>query len=121
MRGEHVQEPVDGDSALRGFTVGVTAHRRSAELAGMLESRGASTLVAHAIRSERAVSDETLRAATEDLLANPPDVVIVATSFGASTWLAAADSWGLGDDVRQVLRSRRVLARGPKTSGALWA
>lgn len=87
----------------------------------MLEARGARTVVAHAIRSVLAMPDEAVREATTDFIKEPPDAVIISTSFAARAWLAAADSWGIGDQLRDTLRSCRVLARGPKTHGALLA
>lgn len=110
-----------GDAPLRGFTIAVTAQRRSSELATMLSSRGAEVLVAHAIKLVPRPCTEVLRELTERCIDNPPDVLVATSSYAVTTWLAAADSWDMGDRLRSVLRECRILARGPKTSGALWA
>jgi uroporphyrinogen-III synthase len=63
-------------------------------------------------------ADEGVRAATERLVACPPDVVIAHTGLGMRSWLALADSHGLGDDLLAALAPAEVLARGPKAAGA---
>lgn len=104
---------------LNGFTVGVTAARRSAELAHLLERRGADVLSAPAIRIVPLADDSELVAATQTCIARPPDVTVVTTGIGFRGWMEAADEWDLGDALRMQLGSGRLVARGPKARGAI--
>ncbi|HET9257823.1 MAG TPA: uroporphyrinogen-III synthase, partial [Pseudonocardiaceae bacterium] len=67
---------------LAGFTVGVTAARRAAELGSLLQRRGAEVLHAPAIRIVPLADDTELHAATEQLISHPPDVVVITTGIG---------------------------------------
>ncbi len=106
---------------LTGFTVGITAARRAEEFAALLERRGAGVLHAAAIRIIPLVDDEQLRHATEAVLADPPDVMITTTGIGFRGWIEAADGWGLADELVGKLAGTRILARGPKATGAIRA
>lgn len=113
--------PDDRDRPLTGFTVGVTAARRAEEFAALLERRGAAVLHAPAIRIIPLVDDEELRHATESVVAEPPDIVVATTGIGFRGWIEAADGWGLADDLIDKLAGTRLLARGPKVTGAIRA
>jgi uroporphyrinogen-III synthase len=106
---------------LAGFTVGVTAARRAAELGALLERRGAEVLHAPAIRIVPLADDTELHAATEQLISYPPDIVVVTTGIGFRGWVEAADGWGLGEALIGALRRARLLSRGPKARGAVRA
>lgn len=106
-------------SSLTGFTVAITASRRVDEFAAMLQRRGAVVAAAAAIHMVPLADDERLRAATEDVIATPPDVLIATTGIGFRGWLAAAGTWGLAEQLLDALRSARVISRGPKATGAL--
>jgi uroporphyrinogen-III synthase len=106
---------------LAGFTVGVTAARRADELAALLERRGATVLQAPAIRIVPLADDTELRAATESLITAPVDFAVVTTAIGFRGWIEAAEGWGLGSDLLEVLGRAGVLARGPKAKGAVRA
>lgn len=106
---------------LAGFTVGVTAARRAEELGTLLERRGAEVLHAPAIRIVPLADDADLHAATEELIADPPDVVVVTTGIGFRGWVEAADGWGLAEALVTALRRATLLARGPKARGAVRA
>lgn len=103
---------------LTGFTIGVTADRRWEEQAEMLRRRGARVLHGPSIRTLPLGESDALRAATAAVIADPPDVVLLTTGLGTRGWFGAAESFGLGDDLRTALRDARVLARGPKSAGA---
>ncbi|MFZ0906000.1 MAG: uroporphyrinogen-III synthase [Mycobacterium sp.] len=109
---------VDAPS-LTGFTVAITASRRVDEFATMLRRRGADIVSAAAIQMVPLADDERLRAATEDVIATPPDILIATTGIGFRGWVEAAGSWGLADELLDALRSARVISRGPKATGAL--
>ncbi len=63
--------------------------------------------------------DAELRKVTGELLARPPHLVIGTTAVGLRGWFAAAEGWGMGAGLSEVLRGARLLARGPKVKGAL--
>ncbi len=111
----------DREQPLTGFTIGVTAARRADEFAALLERRGAAVLHAPAIRIIPLVDDDELRHATESVIADPPDIVVATTGIGFRGWVEAADGWGLADDLIDKLAGTRLLARGPKVTGAIRA
>ncbi|MET9572782.1 uroporphyrinogen-III synthase [Streptomyces virginiae] len=106
---------------LAGFTVGVTAARRADELIALLRRRGAAVLHAPALRIVPLADDTELLAATKELIARPPDVVVATTAIGFRGWVEAADGWGVGEELLATLRSTELLARGPKVKGAIRA
>jgi uroporphyrinogen-III synthase len=106
-------------SVLRGFTVGITADRRWDEQAALFERRGATVLHGPAIRTLPLGSDAPLRDATEALIRRPPAGLVANTGLGIRSWLSAAETWGLGEQLVGALRRARIYARGPKASGAV--
>jgi uroporphyrinogen-III synthase len=106
-------------SSLTGFTVAITASRRVDEFTAMLQRRGADIVAAAAMCMVPLPDDQRLRAATEDVIATPPDVLIATTGIGFRGWMEAAASWGLAEELLDALRSARVISRGPKATGAL--
>lgn len=104
---------------LDGFTVGITADRRADEQASLLERRGATVIHGPSIRTLPLGDDDGLRATTEAIIAEPPDVLIANTGLGVRSWFGAAESWDRGDALLDALRDTRVYARGPKASGAI--
>jgi uroporphyrinogen-III synthase len=104
---------------LRGFTVGITADRRWDEQAALFERRGASVMHGPSIRTLPLGSDDRLRAATEAVVATPPDALIANTGLGIRSWFSAAETWGLGEALTRALVGTRIYARGPKASGAI--
>jgi uroporphyrinogen-III synthase len=104
---------------LLGLRVGVTAARRREEQVRLLERRGAQVTCAAPVRTVGLHDDADLRAATRACLADPPDVVVATTGAGFRGWCEAADGWGLGERLAGVLRGCTILARGPKTIGAV--
>ncbi|MCX5391003.1 uroporphyrinogen-III synthase [Streptomyces sp. NBC_00094] len=106
---------------LAGFTVGVTAARRADELIALLRRRGAAVVHGPALRIVQLADDTELLAATKDLIAHAPDVVVATTAIGFRGWVEAADGWGYGEELLAVLREVELLARGPKVKGAVRA
>ena len=105
---------------LSGFRIGVTAARKVAEQVQLLERRGATVVWAPALSTDpHHVDDASLRAATEEVLRRPVDLFLATTGIGMRTWFAAADEWGLADRLVDALGSAEILARGPKSVGAL--
>lgn len=106
---------------LTGFRVAVTSARRAEELGTLLERRGATVTSAAAITMVPLPDDDALRAHTEALITTPPDIVIATTGIGLRGWIAAADGWGLANDLTAALGNARIVSRGPKATGALRA
>jgi uroporphyrinogen-III synthase len=104
---------------LDGFTVGITADRRSDEQASMFERRGATVVHGPAIRTLPLGDDEGLRSATVRVIDERPEVLIANTGLGIRSWFGAAESWDLGDELLDALRRTRIYARGPKAAGAV--
>jgi uroporphyrinogen-III synthase len=106
---------------LAGYRVAVTSARRARELCTVLRRHGATVASAPAITMIAMSDDGQLRSSTEALVDNPPDIVIVTTGVGLRGWLAAAGEWGLADRLTTALSHARILARGPKATGAIRA
>ncbi|GII79148.1 uroporphyrinogen-III synthase [Sphaerisporangium rufum] len=113
--------PETAPDALAGFTVGVTATRRSEEFAALLERRGARVVRAPAIRLVPLAEDADLLAATRECIAGPIDDVVVTTGVGFRGWIAAAEGWGMSAELAGRLSAARLLPRGPKARGAVRA
>lgn len=105
---------------LAGYRIGVTAARKLDEQATLLERRGAEVVRAPALSLDtHQVDDAQLRAATMEVLGRPVDLFLATTGIGMRTWFAAADDWGLLERLREHLQGAEILARGPKSVGAL--
>ncbi len=105
---------------LAGYRVGITSARKVEELTGLLERRGAAVESAPAMAIE-ARDDEALHAATRAVVESPPDLFVATTGLGLRRWFEAAAGWGLLEDLLGALRQGEVIARGPKSVGALRA
>jgi uroporphyrinogen-III synthase len=106
---------------LTGFRVAVTSARRADELSALLQRRGATVTSAAAITMVPLPDDDELRVNTKALIDVPPDVVIATTGIGFRGWVAAADGWGLANELIAALGKARIVSRGPKATGALRA
>lgn len=105
---------------LAGFRVGVTASRRAEEQITLLERRGAEVLHARALSENPTWIDEAaLEAATEQVIAEPIDIFLATTGIGMRSWFDAAERWGLLEPLVEALGRAEILARGPKSVGAL--
>jgi len=114
--------PVGDERGLAGFHIGVTAARKAEEQVEMLERRGAKVTWAPALSADpHRVDEVALREATERVLAGPIDIFIATTGVGMKAWFEACDDWGLVDALIQVISGAEILARGPKSVGALRA
>jgi uroporphyrinogen-III synthase len=111
---DHPEEP-----SLAGYRVAVTAARRARELCTMLRRHGAIVASAPAITMIAMPGDDQLRSSTQALIEAPPDIVIVTTGIGLRGWLAAAGAWGLAERLTATLSQARIVARGPKATGAV--
>ncbi|GAA4818163.1 uroporphyrinogen-III synthase [Nocardioides caeni] len=112
--------PPATDAPLAGFRIGVTAARKADEQIGLLERRGAEVVHAPALSVDpNRIDEEGLRAATEAVLAQPVDIFVATTGIGLKSWLTAAERWGLQERLLAHLGQAEILARGPKSVGAL--
>jgi uroporphyrinogen-III synthase len=110
------------DSApLTGYRIAVTSARRSEELCALLSRQGAEVCSAPAINMIALPDDDELHSNTKGLITRPPDILVAHTGIGFRGWLAAAEGWGLANQLIASLSSARILARGPKATGALRA
>jgi uroporphyrinogen-III synthase len=108
-----------GNGALDGFVVAITADRRWEEQAALLTRRGARIIHGPTIRTLPLNEGAELRTVTEGLIARPPTHLLANTGIGIRAWMAAADSWGLGDALSLTLENMRIFARGPKAAAAV--
>ena len=104
---------------LEGYTVGVTADRRWEDQAELLRRRGARVLHGPSIATQYLASDEALRLATKSVAAHPPDYLVATTGIGMRAWLEAAQAWGMEEALLDALGPARIVARGPKSAGAV--
>ncbi|MEO6629996.1 MAG: uroporphyrinogen-III synthase [Aquihabitans sp.] len=107
-----------GAPPLAGLTIGVTADRRAEEQAELLRRRGARVVMGPMVRTELLGADLVIPA-TRRAMAHHPEVVVLTTSLGVRSWIDAAESAGLAEDLIEVLAAADlVVARGPKALGA---
>lgn len=107
--------------SLSGYRIAVTSARRADELCTLLRRHGATVSAAPAIAKIDLTDDDELHRSTEELISNPPDILVVTTAIGFRGWIGAAEAWGLADDLIAALSGARIVARGPKAVGALRA
>lgn len=106
---------------LAGTRILVTAQRRSEELAGALERRGATVTVTPTLGVVADVDEQSLLEQTRGLIASGMDALVVTTAIGFRSWLDIATAAGLDDELLATLEHTRLIARGPKARGALQA
>ena len=107
---------------LAGFRIGVTAARKVDEQIALLERRGALVEWAPALSVQPdQIDDAEILAATEAVLAAPVDLFVATTGVGMRAWFDAAERWGVLPRLLDALGSAEILARGPKSVGALRA
>ncbi|MER7606515.1 uroporphyrinogen-III synthase [Nocardioides sp. NPDC127503] len=123
MAVQNAQEIYDADvdsGALSGFRVGVTAARKAEEQINLLERRGAHVVWAPALSVDpNRVDAGALRAVTEQIIGQKIDMFLATTGIGTRTWFDAAEEWGLLDRLLETLGGAEILARGPKSVGAI--
>lgn len=103
---------------LTGFTIGVTADRRSDEQIELLTRKGATVLHGPTIRTHPLAEESDLADATRAVIDEPPDVTLLSTGIGVRGWFEAAESLDLGEALLDSLRVGEVFARGKKAHGA---
>lgn len=104
---------------LAGCTIVVAADRRSGDLVSALERRGGQAYRAPALSIIPNEDDDVLIARTRELIASPPDIVVVTTGVGFRGWIDAAHENGLAEQLTVALSRAQFVARGPKAHGAI--
>ncbi|MGN6695878.1 MAG: uroporphyrinogen-III synthase [Aquihabitans sp.] len=105
--------------SLSGFTIAVTADRRSEEQASLIARRGGEVLHGPVIKTLPLGDEGETRTATQDLIARPPAVVVFSTALGVRGWFSAAAAMGLEEELFDALGDAEVVARGRKAVGAI--
>src|SRR6478672_13446975 len=98
-------------AVLTGCRVLVTARRRADELAGALEARGAVVAHVPTLSTLLPSDDSGLVSRTKDLIASPPQVVVVSSATALEEWLRVVRRAGLDDVLHGVLTRSRLVAR----------
>jgi uroporphyrinogen-III synthase len=106
---------------LAGYRVGITSARKVDELTALLERRGAEVEWAAALSIDPNRINDALEAATAAVLTAPVDMFVATTGIGIRSWFQAAASWGLLSGLVAALDGAEIIARGPKSVGALRA
>ena len=106
-------------AALAGCTILLPVDRRSGELSAALERHGAAVRLAPALTIIPHIDDEALIERSRELIANPPDVVVVTTGVGFRGWIEAVDEAGMLEEFLAAIRGAQIVARGPKARGAI--
>jgi uroporphyrinogen-III synthase len=104
---------------LTGFTIGVTADRRSEDQEVLFRRLGAEVIHGPTMRTLPLADEAALRQVTTELISRPPDYLVANTGLGVRTWIGAAQKWGLDEQLLGSLGQATILARGPKAAGAL--
>lgn len=99
--------------------VGITADRRWEEQADLFRRRGIDVLHGPTMRTIDLAADPRLRTVTEQVVADPPSLVVATTGAGMKAWFAAADAWGRRDRLLASLGRGVVVARGAKAASAV--
>ena len=103
---------------LAGHRIGITADRRADEQAELLRQVGAEVVVGPVLRTLPLADDQPLRDATDAVLRDPPQVVLMSTGIGMRSWLGAAEAWGSANALWDALDGALLFARGPKAFAA---
>ena len=107
---------------LDGYRVGITSSRKVDELTHLLQRRGAEVESAPALSiGTGRINEDDLRRATLEVLDERVDMFVATTGIGMRAWFDAVGSWGRLDELLAVLGGAEIIARGPKSVGALRA
>ncbi|GAA1045762.1 MULTISPECIES: uroporphyrinogen-III synthase [Rothia] len=107
------------DQLLADKTIAITASRRAEEQAGAFERHGARVLLAPTVRIVKTDDDAALAAETQQVLAHPPHVLLVATGHGLKSWLDATEKNGGAERLKEMLSDAQIYVRGAKGRGAV--
>jgi uroporphyrinogen-III synthase len=105
--------------SLAGLVVGITADRRAREQAELLRRMGAQTVHGPTINTFTVGNQERVLAATAEIVARPPELLLATTGIGMRSWMVMAETAGVDAALLQTLGRARIVARGPKAAGAV--
>jgi uroporphyrinogen-III synthase len=105
--------------ALEGLRIGVTSHRKGAELASALERRGAEVLVGPTIGGDVPVPVERILADTDTIVDARPSWLVASTGVGMRLWVTAAREHDRLEALRATAAAARCVTRGAKATGGL--
>jgi uroporphyrinogen-III synthase len=103
---------------LSGWSIAVTADRRSGEQIELLTRKGAHVVHGPLIRTHPLGVEADLASAIWSVIETPPEVTLLSTGIGVRAWIEAAESLDCAEPLLDALRRSEVLARGPKAHGA---
>lgn len=115
---ERVSQLCDQVRPLAGHRVGITGDRRSDEQAELLRRLGAEVVHGPVLRTLPLGDETPMRDATTALLDDPPTMLLVTTGIGLRSWLSAAETWGIADELVSLLGGVPIFVRGPKAHAA---
>lgn len=118
---ESVSPQAATTGVLTGKTIGITASRKAEDQAAAFERSGAQVLLAPTVRIVPVEDDAALLEVTEQVIANPPQALLVTTGYGLNGWLEAARARRLEADLLAALEGAEILVRGAKARGAVRA
>lgn len=107
------------ESALAGCTIVVAADRRAVEVADDLERRGAVVHRTPVPRLDDRENSAELRSMTEQVISEPPDLVVVTTGSGFRDWFEAAREQGRAAALQAALREACLVATGSRAHAAI--
>lgn len=102
----------DAVTPLRGFTVGVTTEWRWQDQAEVLGRLGARVVHGSVVGPMPLVRREALEAVVDELVGNPPAVVVLPTGTSLENWSAVGEHLGCEEALRRIGDAARVLV-GP--------
>ncbi len=111
--------PEEQAGNLRGLVVLALESRRATQMAGLIRRHGGSPLVAPSLREVAIEENREALAFLGELEARRVDAVILLTGVGTRTFVAAVANRCSRERVAELLRSCRLIARGPKPVAAL--
>lgn len=111
--------PDAGIAPLAGYCVAVASDRRKHALAELLEQHGARVVSVQAIRSVTQPDEALVRVATDEVLSQPCQELVVSSAFGLRSWFAAARRWGVADTLLSRFAQARLLARDARAADSL--
>ena len=106
-------------STLSGFSVLLTASRRTTEWSAAFTRLGAQVTISPTLSIEPLADVDAMIRATRRVIANPPEDLLVTTAIGWRGWIEAADAHGLEPELMETLTGVRIWARGAKVRGAV--
>jgi uroporphyrinogen-III synthase len=104
---------------MKSKVVAILETRAGAHLAEMVARRGGVAMLAPALEEVPDVDPQAILALLERWRADPFNICIFQTGVGTRGLFSAAETLGLGADLKELLAAATVVVRGPKPIGEL--